>query len=186
MTTATVTPTLHAPAARRPHPTLSPSHGAAAAPLAPPAIPPDAMTADDLERHLLGSFPEVQTRDHCGYRFFFAGPGHHLPFASLAASDNPYDEVSDLGRPGVFRVNFALAPTTFEALFPAGSGDIGGIDYTVLDQFLPHPHYARQHFACILNPGGQNGDLLKAYLAEAHALAGRRLAAKDPTGSQLQ
>ena len=183
MTTATVTPTLHAPAALRPHQTQFPSYAPAAAALAPPAIPPDAMKADDLERYLLSSFPLVQTRDHCGYRFFFAGTDHHLPFASLADSDNPYDEVSHLDRPEIFRVNFALAPATFEALFPAGSWDIGGIDYKVLNQFLPHPHYARQHFACILNPSGQHSDLLKAYLAEAHTLAERRLAAKDPTGS---
>lgn len=146
-----------------------------------PSAESPSLNAQDLEHYLLSAFPQVQTRDHCGYRFFFAGANHQLPFASLADSDNPYDQVSDLNRPEVFRVNFALAPATFEALFPAESWNGGEIDYQVLNQFLPHPHYARQHFACILNPGGQNGDRLKTYLAEAHTLAVSRLPAQaDP------
>lgn len=143
-----------------------------------PSAESPSLKAQDLEHYLLSAFPQVQTRDHCGYRFFFAGADHHLPFASLADSDNPYDQVSDLNRPEVFRVNFALAPSIFESLFPPGSWDISAINYQVLNQFLPHPHYARQHFACILNPGGRNGDLLKGYLAEAHTLAVSRLPAQ--------
>jgi|HigsolmetaAR203D_1030402.scaffolds.fasta_scaffold02349_8 hypothetical protein len=51
-------------------------------------------------------------------------------------------------------------------------------DYTRLNVFLPHPRYARQHFVRILNPAGENVEITKQLLMEAHSLAEKRLQRK--------
>jgi hypothetical protein len=53
-----------------------------------------------------------------------------------------------------------------------------GIDYSLLNVFLPHPHYARQHFVCIPNPIGDNLEKTKRLIVEAHSIAESRLQRK--------
>jgi hypothetical protein len=118
----------------------------------------------------------VQQEENFGYIFYFIGEDHRLPFVSIAQSDNEFDTVSNLNREGVFRINIGVSKATFKALFADFESE--PIDYSVLDVFLPHPHYAKQHFVCILNPSQEHAEATKKLIVEAHDLAAARLQRK--------
>ena len=106
----------------------------------------------------------------------------HWPnFATLVTSDE-YDPASNLDRPGVYRLNIGVSKATFEKAV----GSNANPDYTALDQLMPHPVYAMQHWVSILNPPEATFDgLVKPLLDEAHervARARRKVAGKkSPT-----
>ncbi|OBZ08215.1 MULTISPECIES: DUF6194 family protein [Bacillales] len=120
--------------------------------------------------------PNVQREVNFGYSFFFVGDDHRLPFVTIAYSDNEYDDVSNLNREDVFRLNIGVSKQTFNNLL-AGLMD-ESIDYLVLNEFLPHPQYSRQFFVCILNPVGENAEKTKQLIVEAHLIAEGRLQRK--------
>ena len=126
----------------------------------------------------VANLENVQRDENFGYSFFFVGDDHRLPFVTFANSDNEYDKVSNLDREGVFRINIGVSKATFNELV-GQSGVEAAIDYSVLNHFLPHPDYARQHFICILNPSGPNLDTTKQLIQEAHAIAAARLQRKS-------
>ncbi len=132
------------------------------------------MSLEAIERHL-ASLPDVTTAENFGYRFFFYSTGHTLPFVTIADSDNEHDRSSNLDRDGVYRVNIGISRTTYQALFPEGAP---AGDPAALNQFLPHPHYAAQHFICVLNPTGEQLNRTLLYIDEAHALAKTRFERK--------
>ena len=115
----------------------------------------------------------VQREENFGYKFFFVGDDHRRPFVTLADSDNDYDHVSNLDREGVFRINIGVSRETFTSLLADSPSQ--DIDYSVLDVFLPHPDYSKQHFVCILNPQ-ENAARTRELMVEAHAIAASRLA----------
>ncbi|MBZ0294866.1 MAG: DUF6194 family protein [Anaerolineae bacterium] len=115
----------------------------------------------------------VQREENFGYSFFFVGDDHRLPFVSLSDSDNEFDNVSNLNREGVFRINIGVSKERFESLL--ADSDSEDIDYSILNVFLPHPHYAKQHFVCILNPSQGNIEVTKNLIIEAHSIAASRL-----------
>lgn len=129
------------------------------------------MNDDSITQYILATFPGVETTTNFGYTFLFYGSDRTLPLASLAASDNEYDRVSNLDRAGVFRLNIGITRDTFRSLFGAKELDISSYDFSALDTLMPHPHYAQQHYICILNPSKTNSEKLKALLAEAYDLA---------------
>ncbi len=133
------------------------------------------MTQVDFESFVAG-LEQVQREENFGYAFFFVGDDHRLPFVTFADSDNDYDSVSNLNREGLFRANISVSKETFQKL--VGGPTSEPVDYTRLDTFLPHPHYARQHFVCILNPSGANIETTKNLIVEAHAIAVHRLQRK--------
>ena len=122
----------------------------------------------------------VQREENYGYIFYFVGDDHRLSFVTIAASDNEYDKVSNLNREGVFRINIGVSKATFELLL--GDTDSENIDYSVLNVFLPHPDYAKQHFVCILNPSGENIDLTQKLIVEAYSIAAARLQRRTAKG----
>jgi hypothetical protein len=63
------------------------------------------------------TFAGVETATNFGYTFFFYGADHTVPFATIASSDNAYEQLSHLDRPGVFRLNIRVSPQTFRARF---------------------------------------------------------------------
>ena len=100
--------------------------------------------------------------------FFSLDPERHFPnFATIVATDDS-DQVSNLGRPGVFRLSVGgLEKATFERL-------VGGIG---------EPDYAKQRYIAILNPSETTfRDVVAPLLTEAHdrlaAQHERRLAGK--------
>jgi len=132
------------------------------------------MDETSIARYILDVFAGVETTDNLGYTFFFYGPDRMLPFATIATADYPYDRVSNLDRPGVFRLNIGVSRQTFQSLFGASKVDASAYDLTALDVIMPHPDYAAQNFVCVLNPGEMTLEKVRELLAEAYELAVRR------------
>jgi hypothetical protein len=119
----------------------------------------------------------VQRVENFGYTFFFVGDDHRLPFVTIGHADNEFDDVSKLDREGVFRINIGVSRQTYHSL--VGNASSEAVDYSALDVFLPHPHYAKQHFVCILNPTGKNVDITQELILEAHSIASTRFQRKS-------
>ena len=132
------------------------------------------MDENTISQYIKDTFAGVETEDNFGYTFYFYGADHKLPFASVSASDNEYDRVSNLDRPGVFRLNIGVSRQTFQSLFGTDKVDVGAYDFTTLDKVMPHPEYAAQHFVCVLNPSDATFKDVRAMLAEAYDIAVRR------------
>lgn len=130
------------------------------------------MTQAEVEAYVQG-LENVQRAQAFGYTLFFVGDDHRLPFVTIADSDQEFDNVSNLDREGVFRINIGVSKATFESL--VGARDPEDVDYRELDRFLPHPHYSKQNWVCILSPGPRNTDSVKELIAEAHSIAAARL-----------
>lgn len=126
------------------------------------------------------SLPNVQSSEAYGFRFYFYGDDHRMPFLTMANSDSEYDNRSNLSREGVFRVNLGVSPGTFRGLFPDAAIDPDVLDYTALNQFLPHPDYWKQNFLCILNPAGENVARLQDLIREAHGVSQARYDRRAP------
>lgn len=107
-------------------------------------------------------------------------PARRMPFATLMTTDGQ-DPASNLSRPGVFRLNLGVNPTTYEALFgPRPKADWSkpfldtGHDYTALDTLMPHPVYCAMGWICVLNPSEATFERMKPLVKEAHAHAAGR------------
>lgn len=132
-----------------------------------------------VSRFILDGFPGVEASKAFGYTFYFFGAGRKYPFATLASEDNEYDKVSQLDRPGVFRLNIGVSRETYRSLFgpqplPAGpSGTVDtGHDFSALDQILPHPVYAPQSWVSVLCPSEELFETsVKPFLNEAYQMA---------------
>ena len=132
------------------------------------------MNEPSVANYITNTFPGVETTTNFGYTFFFYGSDHKLPFATLASSDNDYDRISNLDRPGVFRLNIGVSQQTFQSLFGTAKVEVGSYDFSVLDVIMPHPHYAQQYFICVLSPSEAKFERIRALLAEAYDIAVRR------------
>jgi hypothetical protein len=132
------------------------------------------MNESAVADYITKTFPGVETTTNFGYTFFFYGSDHTLPFATIASSDNDNDRISNLDRPGVFRLNTGVSKQTFQSLFGTAKVDISGYDFTILDVIMPHPHYAQQNFICVLSPSEATFERLRGMLAEAYDIAVRR------------
>lgn len=128
----------------------------------------------DFERFLMTELPNVELEEQYGFKFFFYGDDHRMPFATMISADTDYDKFSDLNRPGVFRLNIGVSRQTFQEFFGQEELETSQIDYRTLDTFMPHPDYWKQNFICILSPGPEIIDLTLKHLKEAHALAEKR------------
>lgn len=144
----------------------------------------DLGRADRLLTTLTCRYPGVLVLEHEGDSFLIDDPDRTLspeqqrPFCTLVTGDHG-ETVSRLDRdPDTYRVSLALGRSAYEARFgPAprerdATGVLDtGFDYAAVDQLLPHPHYASQYWACVINPGPQTvadlGELLDA--AQTHA-----------------
>ena len=118
-----------------------------------------------------------------GDTFFINDPNrdlddrHRFPFATIVTKDyGEFDNLSNLDRPGVFRLNIGVSRDTFRRLFPSEAQH----DYTALDTLIPHPVYAPQSWVSVLNPGDETFEMLKPYLQEAYNIAVKRISARRP------
>ena len=140
------------------------------------------MDEASIRGYIVQTFPDISVVDGTGGAFFFTDPERKLPFATLVTSDE-YDRASDLGRPGVFRLNVGVSKQTFAALFGAPPpGGEGGYDYTALDRILPHPVYGKMYWVCVLNPSETTFQAVRPLLAEAYELAVARSARRTAHG----
>src|SRR5689334_10669946 len=137
------------------------------------------MDVREMRRYVAETFDGVWTVDHLGDTFFMYAPDGDLPperqfpFVTIVTGDR-HDTVSDLERPGVYRLNIGLTKASFAGLFGGAPAD--GWDYTALDVVMPHPVYGGQHWVCVLNPGKATLDRVRTMLAEAHTFAARKYA----------
>lgn len=138
------------------------------------------MDEQAVTRYILDTFANVETSDAFGYTFFFYRDERMLPFVTIAAADNEHDRVSNLDRPGVFRVNIGVGKETFQSLFGADGLRLEDYDFAALDTLMPHPEYAAQSFICVLNPGDATLPKLPSLLAEAHVRAVQRYNRRRP------
>lgn len=132
------------------------------------------MNESAVADYITKTFPGVETTANFGYTFFFYRSERNLPFATLISSDYEYDRISNLDRPGVFRLNIGIGQQTFQSLFGATKVDINSYDFTALDVIMPHPDYAPQHFICVLSPSQATFERIRSLLAEAYDIAVRR------------
>src|SRR5262245_27093528 len=137
------------------------------------------MDAASIRQYILQTFAGVEVVDASGGSFFFYGPDHRFPFATLSTSDE-YDQASNLSRPDVFRLNVGVSKPTFQSLFgagPARSGEAeagGGHDFTALDRVMPHPVYGKMYWVCVLCPSAETFQTVQGLLAEAYDMAVRK------------
>ncbi len=132
------------------------------------------MNDTSVVDYITNTFPEAETTTAFGFTMFFYQSDRILPFATLISADNEYDRISNLDRPGVYRLNIGVSRQTFRSLFGATKVDVSRYDFTTLDAIMPHPDYARQHFICVLSPGEATFERIRTLLAEAYDIAGRR------------
>ncbi|MET0415570.1 MAG: DUF6194 family protein, partial [Actinoplanes sp.] len=106
-------------------------------------------------------------------RFFFAGEDRMFPFATIVAHDIAgFDDLSGLDRAGMFRVNIEVGRKEFTRLFGYGPEGFAAhrdtIDFAAVDQFMPHPVYAVQGWASVVNPAVNSAAELGRLLTAAH------------------
>ncbi len=139
------------------------------------------MNESSVVDYITKTFPEAETTISFGYTMFFYRSDRALPFATLISSDYDYDRVSNLDRPGVFRLNIGISRQTFQSLFGAAKVDVNRYDFTALDTIMPHPHYAPQYFICVLSPSEATFESIRLLLAEAYEIAARRYTRRNRT-----
>jgi len=137
------------------------------------------MDETSVAEYITKTFPGVETTTNFGYTFFFYLSDHLLPFATIASSDNEYEQISKLDRPGVFRLNIGVSRQTFQSLFGTTKIDVSNYDFTALDVIMPHPDYAPQNFICVLSPSEATFEKIRALLAEAYDIAVRRFTRRN-------
>lgn len=136
------------------------------------------MDATAIRQFIVAHFADVEAVDAPnGDTFFFTDPKRYFPLATLVHGDS-YDTASNLGRPGVFRLNIGIGKATFQSRFPDPSA---ADDFTALDRVMPHPVYAAQYFVCVLNPSDATFDRdVRPLLAEAYAVSVERYGKPEP------
>ena len=132
------------------------------------------MDESSVANYITETFPRVETTTNFGYVFFFYKTDHMVPFATIASSDNEYERISNLDRPGVYRLNIGISKKTFQSLFGTAKVDVGSYDFTSLDVIMPHPDYAPQSFICVLSPSEATFERIRPLLAEAYDIAVQR------------
>lgn len=129
------------------------------------------MDESSMTRYIINTFSQVEMENNYGYTFFFYSTDHMLPFATLIGEDTEYDHISNLNRPGVYRLNIGISRQSFQALFGTAHVDTSAYGYTLLNTIMPHPEYAPQSFVCVLSPEGTTLEQVKQLLAEAYEIA---------------
>lgn len=127
------------------------------------------MDETAINSYITTTFEGVTTVAANGDTFFFYDPQQMFPFATLVLS-NFNDQVSDLDRPGVFRLNIGVGKQTFQGLFGVDAG-ASEYDFTALDRLMPHPVYGKMYWVCILNPSTTTfRSSVEPLLAEAYTM----------------
>ena len=146
------------------------------------------MDDTQISKYILETFEGVNVVTDSGNSFFFYDPENKIPFVTIVTNDQ-YDDVSDLGREGVYRLNIGVSKQTYQSLFRTETDDgveiphNEGHDFTALDTLMPHPVYGKMYWVCVLNPSDATFETLRPMLREAYDIAVKkyeRLAAARP------
>jgi hypothetical protein len=130
----------------------------------------DAPDPAAIARYITETYPDTVVAVAMGGTFFSCNEQSWPNFATIATGDD-FDDASDLRRDGVFRLNIGVTGRTFDRYVdPAVEPD-----HMALDQVLPHPVYAAQHWLAILNPSADSFEtIVKPLLDEAHGIVSTR------------
>ncbi|MFC4064587.1 DUF6194 family protein [Actinoplanes subglobosus] len=114
-----------------------------------------------------------------GDRFFFAGEDRMRPFATIVGHDVPdFDERSALSADGRHRLNIEVGRDEFRNLFGYGPEEFAAhqeeIDFAETDRLMPHPAYAVQGWACVVNPGPGTAEEVARLLERARTRSAAR------------
>lgn len=144
------------------------------------------MDATTMTRYISEAFDGIRFVEYSGDTFFSYDPDGDLPddrwspFATVLTDDN-YDTVSNLSEPGAYRINIGLTKQAYVSRLgsaPHSRDEQGilvtGFDYSVRDRVLPHPHYASQHWVCVVNPGPETTGDVRVLLDDAYRFAARK------------
>jgi hypothetical protein len=143
------------------------------------------MNADEMKRYIGETFAGVNPVENLGDTFFAYDPDNDLPetwlpFVTIVTGDH-YDTVSDLSRPGAYRLNIGLTRATYIAMFgpaPTQRDETGvletDVDYAATDTLMPHPFYASQYWVSVVDPGVATLETVRTLLAEAYEFAVRK------------
>jgi len=127
-----------------------------------------------ITSYITDTFENVETAVNLGYTFFFYRDDHMHTFATIASTGNEYEKISNLDRPGVYRLNIGVSRETFQSMFGKGKIDTSAYDFTALDMIMPHPDYSSQYFLCVLSPSEATFEKIRPLLAEAYDVAMKR------------
>ena len=134
---------------------------------------------DAIVRYIRERYPDTFIATAMGATFFSCDDSGWPNFATLVTTDeHDTSPVSNLARPRVFRLNISLSRDRFAELV-GGQRDP---DFAALDTLMPHPVYAPQHWACILNPSAEKFDhVIRPLLDDAHERVVKAAKAKRRT-----
>ena len=124
-----------------------------------------------ITNYITSTFENVKATVNLGYTFFIYRDDDMIPFATIASTGNEYEKISNLDRPGVYRLNIGVSRETFQSLFGKDKIDVSACDFTALDTIMPHPDYSAQFFICVLSPGEATFGRIRTLLAEAYDIA---------------
>ena len=127
-----------------------------------------------ITSYFTNTFENVETVLNMGYTFFFYRDDHMHAFATIASTGNEYERISNLDRPGVYRLNIGVSRETFRSLFGTKKINVSDFDFALLDTILPHPDYSSQHFVCVLSPSEETFERIRPLLQEAYDIAMKR------------
>ena len=98
--------------------------------------------------------------------FFSLDESHWPNFATVVWTDeHDMGNLSDLARPGVYRLNTGVGKETFRRLV----GSVSEPDYAAFDRVIPHPVYANQRWIADMNRSEATvRDRMMPLLHEAH------------------
>jgi hypothetical protein len=121
---------------------------------------------DTVVSYITETWPATDVVEAMNAWFFSLDREKHWPnYATLVTTDE-HDQVSNLSRPGVFRLNMGVDRQTFERIAAEAGPDP---DYTVFDRVLPHPVYGAQHWICVVSPSDETfRDVVAPLLTIAH------------------
>jgi Family of unknown function (DUF6194) len=116
-----------------------------------------------------------------GDAFFYYSPNGVVPqrtqpFATIVTKDYPGDDISELDRPGAFRVNVAAGKETFvywTGHSPRSSAPSAD-DPSASDVVIAHPVYGSLGWLAVKNPGERTDQTLQELLNAAYQLARAR------------
>ena len=146
------------------------------------------MTLDDIV-NLVGSFdgtvaqrpregdgtPELAWGDV----FFYYSPDGTIPttqpFATIVTKNYPGDELSQLHRPGAFRVNVVAAKQEFEKFLGVAPRDAAHAPQADTDDVIAaHPQYGTAGWLSVVNPSSRTETQIRALLESAYDVAKSR------------
>ncbi len=135
---------------------------------------------ETITEYITTTFRDVDVVSIDGMRFFSLDPEKHWPnFATLVWADDT-EQVSDLSRPGVFRLSMGVNRPTLERIAAAEPDP----DYTALDRVVPAPRLCQATVGA--DPQSQRVDLHRGRRAAAQrGVRTPCLAAEPPQATRL-